>query len=260
MRRNGVRHRVASDARQLESGLLAEQFRAFYAELAELKWTLTHPAEGAEPVSLPALSRRLQSLIEMQTLEARRMGGRYEQENVQDACYLKAAVADEILISLDWPGRQDWAYHLLEAALFRTSIAGDTIFEHIEEILRVLDPSKRELAQLYLFALSLGFEGKFRGMEQPEVLASYRRELFRFVYQREPDMTAHELAPGAYTNTLSHVLPAKLPAVGRWSVALGVTLLVLLFVSQLIWVWQTYPLEQVLFAPGAGTSAYRQGA
>jgi type VI secretion system protein ImpK len=246
-----------TDLRQLESGLLAEQFRSFYAELVEWKWVLTHPEEGEEPASPAALSRQLQSTIELQTIEARRMGGRYEQENVQDARYLKAAVADEILVSLDWPGRDSWTSHLLEASLFRTSVAGDAIFERIEETLRNRDPAKRELAQLYLFALSLGFEGKYRGLAHSDALAGYRRELFHFVYQREPDMTGHELAPSTYANTLSHVLPAKLPQLSRWTVIFGIMLLMMLGISQLLWLWETYPLEQALYAPTATSSSTR---
>ncbi|MBV8467751.1 MAG: DotU family type IV/VI secretion system protein [Burkholderiales bacterium] len=246
-----------ADPRQLESGLLAEQFRSFYAELVEWKWVLTHPEDGAEPISAAALSRQLQSTIELQTIEARRMGGRYEQENVQDARYLKAAIADEILVSLDWPGRETWTSHLLEASLFRTSVAGDAVFERIEETLRNRDPAKRELAQLYLFALSLGFEGKYRGMPPSDALAGYRRELFHFVYQREPDLTGQALAPSTYANTLSHVLPAKLPQLSRWTVIFGIVILMMLGVSQLLWLWQTFPLEQALYAPASSSTNTR---
>jgi type VI secretion system protein ImpK len=255
--KNQTRQAMQIDTKQNEIGLLGEQFRSFYAELVKWKWILTHPDEGAEPINAAALSRQLQNAIELQTIEARRTGGRFDQENVQDARYLKAAIADEILVSLDWPGRQDWTSHLLESALFRTSVAGDAIFEHIEEVLRNRDPAKRDLAQLYLFALSLGYEGKFRGSDSGEILAGYRRELFQFVYQRQPGMGSPELSPKAYANTLSHVLPAKLPHVSRWSVLFALTMLIMLAVSELLWLWQTHPLEQALYsAPVAATTAH----
>ena len=82
-----------------------------------------------------------------------------------------------MLLNTAWIGRDSWTSRLLEAALFRTSVAGDRIFERIEEVLSTREPSRRDIARLYLFALALGFQGRYRGMNEDPRLAGLREEL-----------------------------------------------------------------------------------
>ena len=164
-----------------------QQFRAFYDEVIKAR-DRTADSRELEPNAVAhTLAKHLENLLELQTLESRRESNRFELENVADARYLKAALADEILLNTQWVGREQWTAHLLESALFRTNIAGDLVFRRIEQILSDREPSRRDMARLYLFALALGFQGKYRGAGQVDRLRSFREELFQFVYQRQAD-------------------------------------------------------------------------
>jgi type VI secretion system protein ImpK len=224
------------------------QFRDFYGLLALAREAARQVTEANAAAAAQALSIQLIQLIEMQTLEARRMGGRSAADLEAHARFLKAALADEVLLSADWAGRSHWRHVLLEAHLFRSSQAGDKVFDEIERILSEREPSQRALARLYLHTLSLGFQGRFRGTTHLDKIADYRRELYQFIYQRSADLQGRDRAvsPGAYASTLSHLAAKRLVRVNRW-VLLGVLVLLgLLTVSELLWLWQSWPVRRAL--------------
>jgi type VI secretion system protein ImpK len=227
---------------------LVRQFRAFYDEVAKAQARAIEMRETEPEAAAQNLERHLENLIELQTLESKREGSRFELESIADARYLKAALADEMLLNTEWIGRDTWTNHLLEASLFRTSVAGDRVFERIEDVLSSREPSRRDIARLYLFALSLGFQGRYRGSNEGQRLAGLREELFQFVYQRSPTLAGRErvLSERPYGSTLSHIAPRKLPTLSRWTVGFLLGLVALLAISEMLWVWQSWPVRQVL--------------
>ena len=105
--------------------LLVRQFRHFYEELERIWQTAPPCSSSAEAIVLARqVSRQLENLIEMQSLEYRQGGSRFAQQAAEDARYIKAALADEVLLRQDWSGREIWSQHLLEATMFRSSVAG----------------------------------------------------------------------------------------------------------------------------------------
>lgn len=231
-----------------EDDHLIAQFRAFFAEVSRAQTRAIEMREINPDAAATAVSKDLEQLIELQTLESKREGSRSELQSIADARYLKAALADEILLNTDWIGRDRWTDHLLEASLFRTSFAGDRIFEKIDELLSNREPALRPIAALYLFALALGFQGRFRGAPASERFAGYRAELFQFVYQRQADLSGRDrvLSERAYASTLSHISPRKMPTLSRWSVIFLFGVLGLLAISEMLWLWQSWPVREVL--------------
>jgi type VI secretion system protein ImpK len=231
---------------------ITKQFRAFYDEIVKARDRTADSRETDPDLVAQGLARHLENLLELQSLESRRESTRFELENVADARYLKAALADEILLHTPWVGRERWTAHLLESSLFRSNIAGDLVFRRIEELLSGREPSRRDIARLYLFALALGFQGKYRGSGEEARLLGYREELFQFVYQRQADFSGRDrvVSERAYASTLSHIAPRKLPTLSRWTVLFLLGAATLLAVSELLWLWQSWPVRQVL-QPGA---------
>ena len=224
------------------------QFRDFYGVL-DLACQAVHQVSEAEAVAATqSLSQQLVQLIELQTLEARRIGGRSGADTEFHARYLKAALADELLINADWAGRPHWRHVLIEAQLSRTSSAGEKVFEEIEQILSQREPAQRPIARLYLSVLSLGFQGRYRGTGSLQKIADYRRELFQFIYQRAPDLQGRDrtLSPEAYASTLTHLAARRLPRLSRWWVMALLVVLGLLAVSELLWLWQSWSVREAI--------------
>lgn len=233
---------------KLEDDHLIKQFRTFFDEVSKAQLRAIEMRETDPDLAAQQVSKHLENLIELQTLESKREGNRFELESIADARYLKAALADEMLLNTPWIGRDCWTAHLLEASLFRTSVAGERVFERIEQLLSNREPSLRPIASLYLSALALGFQGKYRGAGDTDRFAGYREELFQFVYQRRPDLSGRDrvLSERAYASTLSHIAPRKLPTLSRWTVIFLLGMLGLLAISEILWLWQSWPVRQVL--------------
>lgn len=233
---------------KLEDDHLIKQFRAFFDEVSKAQLRAIEMRETDPDLAAQQVSKHLENLIELQTLESKREGNRFELESIADARYLKAALADEILLNTPWIGRDCWTAHLLEASLFRTSVAGERVFERIEQLLSNREPSLRPIASLYLSALALGFQGKYRGAGETDRFAGYREELFQFVYQRRPDLSGRDrvLSERAYASTLSHIAPRKMQTLSRWTVIFLLGFAGLLAISEILWLWQSWPVRQVL--------------
>ncbi|MEY2620032.1 MAG: hypothetical protein RL522_3034 [Pseudomonadota bacterium] len=224
------------------------QLREFYDALRRACVALPQVDASEVAAVVQALGDQLTERIELQTLEAHRVSGRLGVDTEMHARYLKAALADELIIAADWTGRVAWRQALLESRLFRSSHAGEKVFAAIDTLLAQRDPTQRPIARLYLGVLSLGFQGRFRATESLERIATYRRELFQFIYQRAPDLQGRDrtLSPAAYASTLAHLPARRLPRLSRrWLLTL-LSLLALLLISQGLWLWQSAPVRRAI--------------
>ena len=229
-------------APRLGETFLLEQFRAFYAEIVDLKgrartgeWAFagedSRTAEGTPIAGATAISQRLLSHLENGAIEAARRGGAYGTALYREAQYVMAAVADEIFLhDLEWDGKSAWKDNLLETRLFRTYVAGERFFTKLEEVLESRDPVFAELGAVYLMALTLGFRGRYRDTDDGGRLEAYRRQLFYFVTRRQPgsEASTHMFAE-AYGHRLDEGQARKLPHIRRW-----IALLVLFFAGYLL--------------------------
>lgn len=234
---------------------LLDRFQDFYLEVLRLKqsvgkgsWVfdaqpgqsvqLSPLGQPVEDLSPTAVWRNLHALLERQALEASRSGGDFALEVYRRTQYGMAALADEVFLHLDWPGREAWRSNLLEARLFGSHRAGEELFERIEELLRDRDNVYSELARVYLTILALGFQGKFRGHPEAErELESYRRRLFRFIFGRDPQAVRGDdrLMPEAYAATLDEGSGITLPHLKPWVWAMALLVALWLGGGHLLW-------------------------
>lgn len=240
-----------------DGNLAAAQFRDFVALLNQCVADAAGLSEAEGRAGAAALSRKLSQRIELHTIEAARQGGKGGVDTEMQARFLKAALADEVLLHSDWAGRAQWPHVLLETTLFRSSQAGEQIFADIDRLLREREPGQRPVARLYLYLLSLGFQGRYRDGDALAEIANYRRELFQFAWQRAADMGGRDavLCEQPYASTLSFGVQRRLPTLSRRGVALILTLLILLGLSEMLWLWQSWPVRKALEAPTVAAAA-----
>lgn len=168
-------------------------------------------------------------------------------DNYFEAQYVMAAFADDVFIHLEWEGRRAWTSNLLESTLFQSHVAGEMFFEKLDHLLRERDPADRSLAAIYLSALSLGFRGKYHGLNDHGKLRRYRHELFSFVFRQPPDLTgdAKVAFPDSYVSNLRKEKRKKMTNPRLWLAVLGFVVVIYLAASHGVWLRLTSRLERV---------------
>lgn len=235
---------------------LLAALREFHGELVAVKGALRSGSraeptdEGAEnPDLVLRVQYRLRRALDRQEFEAVRHGGGYGAGLYREAQYAMAAIADEVLLHLvDWEGRQRWREYLLESALFQTQIAGERIFDRIDQMLRSGVNADADLAAVYLVVLSLGFRGKYRGEDDHGALHAYRQRLRVLIRRREaaPDDPDQPLFAEAYAFTIRAGTPVRLPHARPWLMTLAGVLLTYVVVQQVLWHYVSAPVANVV--------------
>ncbi len=241
--------------------ILMDHFREFYTEVIRAKQRIASSAptasmskaDSANDMALnQSIRKRLISILQKQERQAERSSDGLEQ--YKEAQYLMAALGDEIFLSLDWKGKTMWRSQLLESELFHSHSAGETIFRKLDKLLQERDHLKRELAQVYLMAIALGFEGKYRGEEDQKELEKYRLQLFGFIAQRDPDSIgdflynneAKRLCPDTYEHSLVNRHSKDLPGPKKWFVLLALLVIGWLGMQHYLWTDLTKEIKDVI--------------
>jgi type VI secretion system protein ImpK len=96
---------------------------------------------------------------------------RVDAEDVTAAKYALAAFVDEIALSCNWPGKEQWADDPLQLHFFGTYLAGEGFFEQLEA-LRAPEKARAGALEIYYLCLVMGFRGKFgiSGIERLQAL------------------------------------------------------------------------------------------
>lgn len=198
-------------------------------------------------------------LLSAQDLELASLGQQSDREIADEVRFLKAAVADELLLHRPWPGREVFFRYLVERQLYGSSFSGDHIIDRVEVLLS--DPSAHAdaLAAVYLLALNAGFEGRLRdGAEAMAARAHQmlRHGLFRRAYRREPEALSARsriasaqrrvVSEQAYRHVLSHLVPVRVFRITRGVALFVAACLFLLAASQIIWLAVSYPVRDAL--------------
>ncbi len=235
---------------------IVECFEEFYREVLKHKnFVLTKPwkkATGEEESSPNATAEfilsKLQIFLEEQALTAAYGGNSFAESYYSEAQFILVALADEVFLNIDWPGKPYWESNLLEQRLYETHSAGQVFFERLDVLLLNKNPIRTDLAILYLNALGLGFRGKYRHLDDKGALKSYRERLFTFINRREPYLFEQKvhLFPDAYAHTLEEGEAKELPNLRNWYFVFGGIGLLYLLTSYVIWYSATGEMSRIV--------------
>ena len=207
--------------------------------------TVSPPSAEQSKLSL-LVWQNLISLFRRNAVQVMRATGK-PTDNYFEAQYVMAAFADDIFIHLDWEGKRAWTSNLIESTLFQSHVAGELFFDKLDRLLRDRDPADRSLAAIYLSAISLGFRGKYHGLNDHGKLRRYRHELFTFVFRQPPDLTgdAKIAFPDSYVSNLRKEKRRKLTNPRVWLAVLALVVIAYLAASHGVWLSLTSRLEHV---------------
>lgn len=171
-------------------------------------------------------------------------------KSTKEIIYAMTAIADEVFLNMDWNGKRYWEENMLETKFFGSQIAGDEIFNRIDKIISEKEPLGTEKAEIYLDMLSLGFKGKFRGIdEETAEINMYRRKLFDFITKRDREaiITAeYRIFQKEYTFTMPTVRRKLLPDGAIVTYLSTFFLFMFLSISTMVWLIETRDLHKLL--------------
>ncbi|TBV10810.1 DotU family type IV/VI secretion system protein [Stutzerimonas kirkiae] len=113
--------------------------------------------------------------------------GESASDQVKGLVYAFVALLDETLLFEDWTGQAAWQERPLELRLYGTRNAGERLPGAIQHLLKARSPSNRDLANVYLLCLLLGFRGCLRGPRGEALHEKWRQALYAHAWQRDAD-------------------------------------------------------------------------
>ncbi|UQS16825.1 DotU/TssL family secretion system protein [Pseudomonas sp. HS6] len=169
-------------------------------------------------------------------------------EQVKALVYAFVALVDETLLFSPWPGQSAWQEKPLESRLYSSRQAGEQLPAAIQTLLDEQQSTTRDLANVYLQCLILGFHGRLRGEHSQAQLEKWRLALFTFAWQDEASYVdvSERLVQPSLTAPLQ--LPVRTALPDGFRLALGILAMVLLLtgVGQFLWSDIRSELEPVL--------------
>lgn len=225
-------HGTGTDPRLLDA------FREVYAEVTQRARALHSP----EPPEPEAVKHRLLGLLARQTAEGKDVLDDHELAELKEAHYVMVAMADEVILRRPWIGSEAWAAHPLEAERpYNSQVAGERIFQKIDEILAGRGSASAALIGVYVAALSLGFRGRYRFDPRSAEPQRYRHELVRVLLRLDPRATAprSELCPGAVERVRDRGRRRELTSLREGLLPMLVAVFTMLSLGHALWYYRT---------------------
>lgn len=167
--------------------------------------------------SLPApqLHQKLVEFLQKQDLQVEANAGTFTHGLYKELKYILCGLADDIMLAGD--DKKWWSQYLLEEKFFGTHIAGEKIFDNIDQLLNSSETYKKSLFPAYLYLLSLGFKGKYNFMT--DEIADYKNKLFTSAYDQKPVL--EYLSKDALDQNTSRPFEIQDQAVKSWGMFLA---------------------------------------
>lgn len=229
------------------TSFIVNNFKKFYYEVLREKALVlkyrSHTDDSDTPETsaqemCKTIQHHLHQVLEAQSLDSVRQVGEFAAAHYAEAQYVMVLLADEVFLDFEWLGRKYWEDNLLEARLFHTQVGGELFFQRLETLLEEKDPVKIDLSVVYLFALALGFRGRYREEANKETLLHYRRQLFSFMSHHASDLYRGGrpyLNDDPYQHNIVNEHRRGLPEVRLWLLTFTGILVSYLFVSYALW-------------------------
>ncbi|MGA1846964.1 DotU family type IV/VI secretion system protein [Deferribacter abyssi] len=115
--------------------------------------------EQKDNISSEELSRIYTDLV-LRSQELARKNG--FEKVWEDAFFPVCALVDELIMTSNWKHKKEWSNKRLQIKYFHTANAGEEFFEKLKSEGNIL----KDVKEVYLYCLSLGFKGKYYADEE----------------------------------------------------------------------------------------------
>ncbi len=127
---------------------------------------------------------------EVKAFECAAIGRHYDTEQIVVARYVMCATLDETILRTAWGLARNWQQYSLVAAFKEDAATGEKVFALLER-LRQTPTAYVDLLEFFYLCLSLGFEGKYRIIDNGrQALDSLLDDLYRIIRRERGDVSA----------------------------------------------------------------------
>jgi len=159
--------------------------------------------------NVPALRASTAEAVNQFDATARRAG--VSNESVLAARYVLCTALDEAVANTPWGAQAGWNKQGLLIQFHNEAVGGEKVFQLLAKLAQDV-PKHRQLLELIYCTLGLGFEGRYRVVENGRAqLDTVRQRLAELIKKDRPpleaDLSPHWRGQGAGTTKLRHALP-----------------------------------------------------
>ncbi|MDR2646211.1 MAG: DotU family type IV/VI secretion system protein [Holosporaceae bacterium] len=197
-------------------------------------------------VDYKVLHKSMSSILKASLQEERSL---LAEVDVRETVYVMAAIADEVFLNIEWPGKGYWEENILEQQYFGTQIAGEKIFNQIDDLMMKKELLSVRKAEVYLKALALGFKGKYRGCEDEQLeIDLYREKLFDFIRRNDKSIffIGNRLFQKEYTYTIPTIHRKLLPDASIINYLCAFFVFMFTVISSVVWLFETKDMQLLL--------------
>ena len=141
---------------------------------------------------------RNQVLQALRAADERAKARAYTDEDLQLAVFAVVAFLDETILNLRQPAFAEWVRRPLQEELFGQHIAGETFFQHLDQLLGRRDTTETaEVLEVYQLCMLLGYLGKYSLLARAELRALLTRtaEKIQRIRQSGSDLSPNWAPP-----------------------------------------------------------------
>jgi type VI secretion system protein ImpK len=222
---------------------LEEMFGNFCVKVFDAKKDVEN---NKATVDYKALHKSMSLILKASLQEERSLSAEVD---AREIVYIMAAVADEVFLNIEWPGKEYWEENILEQQHFGTQIAGEKIFNQIDDLAMKKEPLSARKAEVYLKALALGFKGKYRGCEDERLeIDLYREKLFDFIQRNDKSIffIGNRLFQKEYTYTIPTIHRKLLPDAAIINYVCAFFVFMFTVISSVVWLFETKDMRLLL--------------
>lgn len=162
--------------------------------------------EGNAPNSAVEFNKRVDSFLS----QFERIGRSFEKnpDDITQSKFAFCALLDEIILSSEFPLRDEWERMPLQLRLFGEHLAGESFFNRLEQ-LRLNPEAHIEALEVFYTCLLLGFQGKYllEGEEKLGYLTSRVKQEIQQVRGGKADFAPNWKLPQRFQNFVRNELP-----------------------------------------------------
>jgi type VI secretion system protein ImpK len=122
----------------------------------------------------PSNDLRPTVVAHLQEFEERAVRYRFSEKIVQVAKFALAAFVDEVILTNNFPLREEWEKYPLQLEFFGEQLAGNKFYDKLESMLRQIEVTA-DAVEIYYVCMLLGFKGRYAVYEQDKLLGTMQR-------------------------------------------------------------------------------------